>query len=367
MFSGCGTRGTSTTGGTSALTVDHDATPATQALFLNLLDIQQQGKTLFGHQDALRYGFLWDGYSGRSDVKDVTGSHPAVLGLDFGHVTWPDKAEARKINNDFVRIVKDFYAQGGVVTFCWHMNNPVTGGSFYWDETPVEAVSAILPGGTHHEVYKSYLKAAADLNSRFVDAKGEAIPIIFRPFHEFEGEWFWWGATHRTREELFDLWRFTVEYLRDELKVHNFLYAFTSDCRFDTAEEFMECYPGDEWVDIVGFDDYWDFRPDGNNDPSLVLKKLQIVSDIAKQRGKVAALTETGLEEIKQDRWFSQTLLPILKQTDIAYIMCWRNAFGSEHHYYVPYKGHSQEADFVQFFNDDAMLFLNDSPDMYTR
>ncbi len=88
---------------------------------------------------------------------------------------------------------------------------------------------------------------------------GTLAPLIFRPFHELDGGWFWWGKPHCTREEFVLLWQFTVSYLRDSLDVHNFIYTFSPDCRFNNEEEYLERYPGDGFADMVGVDNYADF------------------------------------------------------------------------------------------------------------
>ena len=98
----------------------------------------------------------------------------------------------------------------------------------------------------------------------------------------FDGNWFWWGKNHCTVEEFKELYRFTVTYLRDSLQVHNFLYAFSPDCGFTTEKGYLERYPGDEYVDVVGMDNYWDFRPDGG-DTSLVVLKSRILTKYAKE------------------------------------------------------------------------------------
>jgi mannan endo-1,4-beta-mannosidase len=116
--------------------------------------------------------------------------------------------------------------------------------------------------------------------------------MIFRPYHEFDGDWFWWGKAHCTIEEFKLLWRFTVSYLRDSLDVHNFIYAFSPDCKFNNEAEYLERYPGDEWVDMVGVDDYADFGRDGRYNLERGIKLLKIVSDYAQQTGKLAAFTK---------------------------------------------------------------------------
>src|SRR5437763_1178483 len=62
--------------------VDKNATPETKALFCNLKKLSKD-HTLFGHQHATQYGHGWSGDADRSDVKSVTGSHPAVIGIDI--------------------------------------------------------------------------------------------------------------------------------------------------------------------------------------------------------------------------------------------------------------------------------------------
>lgn len=345
---------------TDIVLVDKSATDRTKALYRNLMKIQQEGKVLFGHQEATSYGRTWVGEKDRSDVKDVTGSHPAVIGLDFAGVTVSDSLLFEKAKQHLVSSVVDTYNRGGISTFAWHVSNPANDGSFYWEKDPIKVVPDIIPGGTLHDKYKAYLQSIADVAAAFKDKNGELIPVIFRPFHEYDGDWFWWGKGHCTKEEFISLWHFTVDYLRNDLGVHNFIYAFSPDCRFSTEAEFLDYYPGDDYVDMLGMDDYWDFRPDGANDPQLAEKKLKIVSDIAQKKNKLAAFTETGLEGIPQADWFTKTLLPVLEQARICYVLVWRNASDMAHHYYAPTIGHSAANDFKQFVGSESILMEND-------
>lgn len=348
--------------------VDQLATKETVALFHNLDQLSQK-HILFGHQDATQYGHSWKGDSNRSDVRDVCGSHPAVIGVDFGGLSTLNKKPVEEAKKSLHKTITETYARGGVVTICWHANNPVNDGSFYWDKDPVKAVSEIIPGGKFHQKYKDILKNIADVAHQAKGAKNELIPIIFRPFHEFDGDWFWWGKAHCTKEEFIELWRFTVDYLKHDLQVHNFLYAFSPDCKFTTEAEYLERYPGDAYVDLLGVDDYWDFRADGANDPSLGEKKLMIVSDLAQKKGKLAAFTETGLESVKDTTWYTSQLLRILKNERIrmAYVMVWRNAHDMPDHYYAPFPGHPAEKDFIKFYDDDYTWFESDLPDLYVK
>ena len=191
--------------------------------------------------------------------------------------------------------------------------------------------------------------------------------MIFRPYHEFDGDWFWWGKAHCTTNEFTLLWRFTVAYLRDSLGVHNFIYAFSPDCKFNNEEEYLERYPGDDWVDMVGVDNYADFGRNGKYNLERGIKLLKIVSDYARKTGKLAAFTETGLESIPNATWWTGTLLKALKSENIqlTYVLVWRNDIRSLTHYYAPFPGQTSEADFVKFYNDPYTLFENDLKKIY--
>lgn len=95
-----------------------------------------------------------------------------------------------------------------------------------------------------HDKYKSLLRRVGEYANTLTDEQGKLIPIIFRPFHEYDGNWFWWGASHCTAEEFKSLFRFTVTFLRDTLQIHNFIYAISPGCRFNTLNEFLNPLSG---------------------------------------------------------------------------------------------------------------------------
>jgi mannan endo-1,4-beta-mannosidase len=343
--------------------VDKNATEQTTVLFYNLKKISKTN-ILFGHQDDTKRGYNWANEQQlpsvsreKSDVKDVTGAYPAVYGHDFIHIAnfatgaWYDYE--KQTAHD---LTVDAYNRGGINTYAWHYSNPVSQGSFYWGQSPVEAVSKILPNGTHHDVYKTSLRQIADFAKSLVGADGKLVPVIFRPFHEFDGDWFWWGNTHCTPDQYKALYRFTVTYLRDSLGIRNFLYAWSPDKNFDSESQYLERYPGDEYVDLVGTDNYGDVVT--GTSPSIASNKLKIVSDYAKAKNKIAALTETGLQNLTQTDWYTQQLLKILQyqKLDLAYVMVWANTNSA---FWTPYAGHAAVPDF-QAFKNNAYVIFND-------
>jgi mannan endo-1,4-beta-mannosidase len=347
--------------------IDKSATSETKALFINLHKLSKH-HTLFGHQHALEYGHGWEGDPDRSDVKSVTGSHPAVVGIDFGGFTNINGAAAENYKVRLKNIAEDCYNRGRVVTAAWHFSNPVSKGGFYWvDSLSKAAVKMIIPGGEANEQYKEILRGISEWVRSLKGKDGKGVPIIFRPYHELDGDWFWWGRAHCTVEEFKSLWRFTVSFLRDSLHVHNFIYAFSTDNKFMSESEYLDRYPGDEWVDMVGVDNYGDMGRDGKYDLPAAVTKLKIISDYAMKSGKLAAFTETGLESIPNANWWSGTLLKVMKSEKVrlCYVLVWRNDRQSPTHFYAPFPGQVSVPDFISFYNDPYTLFEKDLKNIY--
>ena len=358
----------STAGAQKGKPIDSRATKETKALFHNLKSLSK-AHTLFGHQHATEYGHGWSGGEDRSDVKSVTGSHPAVIGVDISGFSGRPPEAIKRAKDELRKNVQDTYNRGGVTTISWHFLNPVSKGGFYWvDTVSLPAVRYIIPGGQAHHQYKEILRGVGEWANSVRGKDGKLVPLIFRPYHEFDGGWFWWGKPHATREEFISLWRFTVSYLRDSLGVHNFLYAFSPDNRYRTEAEFLERYPGDEWVDMVGMDNYGDMGRD-KYDLEAATLKLKILSDYARKKGKLAAFTETGLESIPDTTWWTNTLLKVMKTGDLqlSYVLVWRNDTQSPTHYYAPFPGQVSVPNFMKFYEDPYTLFEKDLKNIYRR
>ncbi len=340
--------------------VDSQATKETVNLFYNLLHLPKDS-IIFGHHHSTAYGVKWKGDKNRSDVKDVTGSFPGLYGWDFGDITNGNDTVMQK---RFRELTIDAYNRGGINIYAWHYYNPVSKKPWSFYDTTV-AVKHILPGGKEHKVYKGDLKKISEYTKSLKGKNGELIPVMFRPFHEFDGSWFWWGKHFCSKNEFVSLWRFTVNYLRDSLNVRNILYTFSPDRNFDSDSSYLDRYPGDEFVDLLGIDDYWDFTQNGEG-LEAVVRKLEIVSNLAEKKGKIPAFTETGLETIPDSLWWSDKLLRVImnNKVNLAFVMVWRNAH--EGHHYAPFTGHKSAEDFVKFKNERGILFEDELPSLYS-
>ncbi|MGN7809857.1 glycoside hydrolase family 26 protein [Flavobacterium sp. 22076] len=199
-------------------------------------------------------------------------------------------------------------------------------------------------------------------------SNSELIPVIFRPFHEFDGSWFWWGASFCTPEEYKQAFQFTVDYLKNTKGVHNILYAFSPDNSYTTEANYLSRYPGDKYVDIIGMDNYGDFNNQGQTGSDKANAKLKILSDYAKAKVKIAALTETGYRVTSRTPaitdWFSTLLYKALTKNDIqiSYVMFWNN---NKDGYYVPTGSVSNAVDFKTYISKTKSALLNTLPKMY--
>jgi mannan endo-1,4-beta-mannosidase len=331
---------------------DNKATTETVKLYQNLLKLQKKG-LMFGHQDALAYGEGWVYEEGRSDVKDVCGDYPAVYGWELGHLELGDAYSLDSVHFDKIQNwIKLVYERGGLNTISWHLRNPLTGGSS-WDTSSKKVVSSILPGGEKHELFKQYLDNLADFLLGLKTDDGTYVPILFRPFHEHTGSWFWWGKNLCSVDDYKKLWQFTVSYLQDKKEVHHLLYSYSTD-RFNTQEEYLERYPGDDIVDVIAFDLY-DRGPDY---PATLKKCAETVTKLAKEKGKIAAVSETGGPIAKNTKWWTKILLETLRPFELSYVLVWRNPWqAAGHGAFGPHKGHPSSADFVEFYNNSETIF----------
>ncbi len=195
------------------------------------------------------------------------------------------------------------------------------------------------------------------------------IPVILRLFHELNGNWFWWGKDHCTPEDFKKLWQFTISYLRDTKNVHQLLYAYNTD-KFFSKEEYLLKYPGDEYVDVLGFDIYQRNKGDEGNNEFIknADTMLTMIDDIAFERNKIPALTEFGFVQLPDSTWFTNVLLKAFDHHKISYALAWRNAGykpSGEVEYYLPFKGNPVANDFIKFYNDPTTLFQKEVTKQY--
>lgn len=304
-----------------------NATKEAVELFNRIKTIQGMG-TMYGHQDDLVTGYTWRAQDGRSDTKEAVGDYPAIAGFELGEIELGydqslDEVEFSNIADRF----RWFHAQNGIITVSWHVINPVSsqwpgkkepnGAGSAWDVKMLKAgktnaVRSVLPDGENHDMFNSWLERLADFFLSLRAEDGTLIPFIFRPYHEHSGTFFWWGRERCYDEEYAQLWRYTVEFLREK-GLNNILFAYNTD-KVYSADEYLRGYPGDEYVDMLSLDWYGQ-GAQFNRD---VRAALEFTTALAQQKGKLHAMSECGP--------LSDDLQKILADFETAYVLTWRNA-----------------------------------------
>ena len=330
-------------------------TPETEALLAGLKQTASKG-IMFGHHDDTLYGIGWEGDEGRSDVKSVCGDYPAVISFDLGELELDSAYSLDKV--PFERIRKEIvnqYQRGGLVSLSWHLRNPKTGGTA-WDVSDSTVVRSVLPGGECHEKFCGWLTTMARFLHSLQTDDGVKVPVLFRPWHENTGSWFWWGEKLCSVEEYKALWRLTVDSFREQ-GVDNALYAYSPTPDVQDSTEYLVRYPGDDLIDVIGFDTYQFER-----DPFLqgLDRMLNIITEIGKAHDKVPALTEVGYEGVPDAQWWTGTLWPAVEKYPLSYLLVWRNARERVTHFYAPYPGQTSADDFVTFYKHPRTLFASD-------
>ena len=168
-------------------------------------------------------------------ISQTTGKLPAMRGLDF-------------MNADFDGVVersKEWWEKGGLVTICWHTGINGKGYQESLDDKP--DFNKLLTEGTdeYNAMIANWDKAAAALS----ELRDAGIPVLWRPFHEFDGKWFWWGKGGA--ENFVKLWRMMYDRYTNKFELNNLIWVLGY-----SGEVRNGWYPGDDYCDIIGSDTY---------------------------------------------------------------------------------------------------------------
>ncbi|MBQ8297975.1 MAG: glycoside hydrolase [Ruminococcus sp.] len=186
-------------------------------------------------------------------ILEKTGEQPAIRGIDFlsyntTDTSWRDNAPERCIEwvNEY----------NGIATVSWHWNVPVEEGStkvaFYVESasdtyTTFSITNALTEGTWENEVLMADIELIAGELTKLKEAD---VPILWRPLHEAEGAWFWWGA--EGPEPCKQLYRLLYDQLTNVYGLDNLIWTWTG-YTYPTSSEW---YPGDDVVDLMGYDKY---------------------------------------------------------------------------------------------------------------
>jgi hypothetical protein len=210
-------------------------------------------KIISGQQDGWRQT---NGLSQELEyITNTTGKLPALLSMDVASYT--DRSPRRDLNHKLMQHALDWYQnRHGLVEFCWHWRAPMNAPAFYTKDTTFDISRAVTSGTPENAAILQDLDSIADELEILRDAH---VPVLWRPLHEANGRWFWWGAGGP--EPMKKLWQLMFENFTVKHHLNNLIWIFSPGAETDLAQ----WYPGDAFVDIVGQDHY---PMDGNHAPA---------------------------------------------------------------------------------------------------
>ena len=262
------------------------------------------------------------------DFKKASGGVlPGMIGLDIGDAFMHGYTRKETQIDEMVEQITEYAKMGGIVHTWMHMTNPSpipegkNGWTHIWGKLgsgTVDEWDKLFTAGTE---YNTNFIAALDKTASFLKRlRDNGVPVIWRSYHEHSGNWFWWCMGKKDEagnclvpEEYFShLWKFTYEYFTEKWGLDNLVWMFSPST--STLVHQLYGYPGDEYVDIVGFDWY----TGGNyHEQDIVYSNLAVT-------GKPVCLGEFGVAgeakaEKREDQpsvWSCRNLLEYFEEAD---------------------------------------------------
>lgn len=234
-------------------------------------------------------------------LYELTGRYPALWGGDFGFADSTHDIDNIAYRHLLVPEIQKQFEKGSLITMTYHQANPAIGEPCQfqggdissltdeqWEELLTEGTPLYEKWRIQMDLFAEHLKQVQELK----------IPILFRPYHEMNGKWFWWGG--RPGEKGFiALWKQLYKYYTEHHKLNNLIWVWSPDKPWHGLKEF---YPGNEWVDIVGCDIY------PVKDTNVVFRQewyeelLEIAQDMPIGIGECSKIPSPELMR-EQNRW----------------------------------------------------------------
>lgn len=260
--------------------VTPNASPEARALLSYLYSISGR-YTLSGQHNFANTVAMWT-----DRAYDLTGKYPAVYGQDFGFQSGADK-DSTLGRPAAIEEMRRQHRNGAIVTLTWHAVRPT-------DDEPVsfrESVQGKLtdfewnelttPGTNLHNRWLAQVDVIAGYLKQLRDAR---VPVLWRPFHEVNGSWFWWGG-RKGQNGSAALYRMLYDRLVKMHRLDNLIWVWNANALASGPAgpgPYTEFFPGLQYVDVVSIDNYGEMRREVYD------------SAVALAAGKPVALGEVG-------------------------------------------------------------------------
>jgi len=252
-------------------------------------------------------------YVGR--LAGRTNKFVGIIGADLGY--YPS-------SNYPVNTLIDHWNEGGLVTVSWHADNPfIPGYDTYWN-TVVNKDSirlrSLLKISQESSAKSSYRREVDHIASALQKLKDAGVTVIWRPFHEMNGDFFWWGINAYNNEQtnMADfkaMWQDLYNTLTFDYGLDNLIWTYSVLPNLGWNADVNAYYPGSDYVDLVGIDHYG--HAPGFPD-----------YDHLKSLGKTLVMSETGPKDGSYGNWNELDLATTLAGK-AAYFLQWHSWSGA--------------------------------------
>ncbi|WKN44979.1 glycosyl hydrolase [Tunicatimonas pelagia] len=257
-------------------------------------------------------------------VVTITGKRPALWGSDFSY-----KPEAVPHRQKIIDEVIRMHEQGHIITLMYHQVRPQDSEPNGWKEsiqnevTKEEWIDLLTSGTKIHQQWLEKIDTVAYFLKQLQDRQ---IPVLWRPYHEMNGEWFWWGG----KESFAKLWVMLYDRYVHHHQLNNLLWVWNANAPTDSTMAYADYFPGSSYVDVLAADVYHNDYRQSHHDELLELAE-----------GKPIALGECGT---------APTPAILSQQPQWAWFMIWTHFLWT----------HNRPEDIIKLYDDPRVMTLNE-------
>jgi len=201
-------------------------------------------------------------------AADYIGETPVVWSQDFGFASDGDKDSYLARPSIIEEAIRQ-HKLGAIVTLCWHAvpptaEEPVTFQPLPgYDSTALASIQGklldkqfkdILTPGT--KLYKQWVKQVDQIAAYLKQLQDAKVPVLWRPYHEMNGNWFWWGGRYEGKYTTAALYRQIFDRMVKFHKLNNLIWVWSVDRPSQPGREFDKYYPGNQYLDLLAIDIY---------------------------------------------------------------------------------------------------------------
>ncbi len=251
-----------------------------------------------GHADgSLEYGHM------NNLIKS-----PGVLAVDLGY------DDFSRDYSSLINEIENHWNNGGLISVSTHMPNPSNKKEIKAGKADYEKV--ITDGKKDNTNFKLLLN---NIGNFLQELKNREIVVLFRPFHEMNGGWFWWGNNKNwpSQEAITNIWVYADNYFYTERQLDNLLWVYGPNFQYDDELKSVDYYyPGDAYVDVVGIDYYHDNLDNLDINSSLSLLEA---------KNKPVYIAEIGPSEKRDGTFDNLTYSALVNYPSVAYFVAWHS------------------------------------------